>query len=147
MSDPLSITGGIVGVASLGIQVCQSLASYLRSVKGRRKEIADDLREVQALIGTFYSLNDILPKLDQTPSVNSAAIRQCLRDSTHGLQELQEQLLELRGPEISTDVKGKVVEAGRSLVYPLHEGKLTSLHRKLQGLLGNLRLAIGTVSL
>ncbi|KAK0714496.1 hypothetical protein B0H67DRAFT_663978 [Lasiosphaeris hirsuta] len=64
MADPLTITGGVVGITSLGIQVCQIFDSYLRSLQGRKQQIASDLREVQALISVFYSLNGLIPAIN-----------------------------------------------------------------------------------
>ncbi|KAK4032449.1 hypothetical protein C8A01DRAFT_20473 [Parachaetomium inaequale] len=147
MSDPLSVAGSAVGVVSLGIHVCQSLVSYLRSIQGRRQEIAIHLREAQSLISVFSSLNDVLPRLDQQRCADSPLIRQCLLDCRGQLVDLRLLLSELRSTPNPTDIKGKMKEAGRAVLYPFREGELTSIHRGLQSLLHNLSLAISTASL
>lgn len=47
MSDPLSVAGTAVGIASLGIQVCQGLIKYLQAVNDRNEEIKDAVRDVK----------------------------------------------------------------------------------------------------
>jgi len=147
MSDPLSVAGSAVGVVALGIQVCQGLVSYLRSVRGRRQEIANHLREAQSLISVFSSLNDVLPRLDQQQCADSPLIRQCLLDCQGQLVQLRLQICKLGGSPDPADIKGKMKEAGRAALYPFREGELTSIHRSLQSLLSNLTLAISTASL
>lgn len=143
MSDPLSIAGIAVRVTSLGIQVCHGVISYSRSMRGRKQEIAGGLKEVQRLLSTFYSLNDILPRIDQGHFANSHVVRNCLRDSEDKLQELQQLLIKLRGPLDSKNIGGKFAETGRSIAYPFREAELLSLHQTLQRLLDDLNLAIG----
>ncbi|RSM00023.1 hypothetical protein CEP52_009407 [Fusarium oligoseptatum] len=147
MSDPLSVAGTAVGITSLGIQVCQSLVWYLRSVNGRKAEIAEDLSEVQSLISIFYALNDILPKIHQTRCTEATTIRRCLQDSEGKLLELQQLLIKLRGPEQPTTNRDKMREAGRTLVYPFRADTLKSLRQSLRELLDNLNLAVDITSL
>ncbi|KAI0387470.1 hypothetical protein F5Y04DRAFT_286605 [Hypomontagnella monticulosa] len=143
MSDPLSVAGIAVRATSLGIQVCHGVISYSRSMRGRKQEIAGGLKEVQRLLSIFYSINDILPKIDQGTLNDSHAIRNCLRDSEEKLQELQQLLIKLRGPLDSHSIGGKFANTGRSIAYPFQEAKLISLHQTLQRLLDDLNLAIG----
>ncbi|KAJ4312055.1 hypothetical protein N0V84_010127 [Fusarium piperis] len=147
MSDPLSVAGTAIGIASLGIQVCQGLVWYIRSIHGRRTEIADDLNEVKALISIFYSLNAILPKLNQTRCTEATTIRRCLENSQGKLLELQQLLIELRGPQQPTTNREKMREAGRTFIYPFRADTLKSLRQSLRELLDNLNLAIGITSL
>lgn len=147
MSDPLSIAGTAVGITSLGIQVCQGLVGYLRSVRGRRAEIAEDLSEVQTLITIFYSLNYILPKIDQTRCAEATTIRRYLEECEGKLLELQQLLIKLRGPQQSTTNREKMREAGRTFIYPFRVDTLKSLRQSLRSLLDNLNLAIDIKSL
>ncbi|UPL02243.1 hypothetical protein LCI18_013177 [Fusarium solani-melongenae] len=147
MSDPLSVAGTAVGITSLGIQVCQGLVGYLRSAHGRRAEIAQDLGEIQTLISIFYSLNDILPKINQSRCTEATTIRRCLEDSEGKLLELQQLLVKLKEPQDSTSNRDKMREAGRTLVYPFRADTLKSLRQSLRELLDNLNLAIDITSL
>ncbi|KAF4432125.1 hypothetical protein F53441_13844 [Fusarium austroafricanum] len=147
MSDPLSIPGGVVGIISLGIQVCQGLVWYLQSFKGRDEEIQESLKEVQTLVSTFYSLKDVLTKIDKT-SCETTAIRRCLQDSEEKLREVHKFSLKLRGPQdAAKSTREKIDNARRAMVYPFREEKLKTLRLSLQDLLQNLSLAVGLTSL
>ncbi|KAJ4247488.1 hypothetical protein NW762_013165 [Fusarium torreyae] len=147
MSDPLSVAGTAVGIVSLGIHVCKSLVSYLQSLEGRNQEIKAGLAEVEAVVSIFYSLNGILPKIDES-SIDATTIRRCLRDSEVKLVDLQQFLIKLRGPQHAMpSTIAKIDEAGRSLIHPLRAGKLTSLRQSLQELLSNLNIAVNLVTL
>ncbi|RSL96192.1 hypothetical protein CDV31_013572 [Fusarium ambrosium] len=146
MSDPFSVAGTAVGITSLGIDVCKGLIHYLRSIRGQNKETAEDLSMVQTLLPVFYSLHDIL-SADQNSELTG--IRQCLQQSQDKLQELQQLLLELRGPLsfMGSKTTVKMAKVSRSLAYPFHEGKLLSLRQSLHALIGNLNLALSVSSL
>ncbi|KAF4963188.1 hypothetical protein FSARC_8766 [Fusarium sarcochroum] len=147
MSDPVSVAGTAVGVVSLGIQVCKSLVSYLRSLEGRDQEIKAGLAEVETIVSIFYSLNGILPKVNES-TLESTTIRRCLRDSEMKLLEFQQFLIKLRGPQsaLSSTIE-RMDDVRRLLIHPLRAGKLKSLHQSLQELLNNLNVATGLVSL
>ncbi|KAL2671428.1 hypothetical protein Neosp_014014 [[Neocosmospora] mangrovei] len=147
MSDPLSVAGTAVGITSLGIQVCQGLVGYLRSVHGRKAEIAEGLKEVQTLITIFYSLNEILPKIDQARCPKATTIRRCLEDSEGKLLELQQLLIKLTGPQHSATSNEKMRDMGRTFIYPFRADTLNSLRQSLRELLDNLNLAIDIKSL
>ncbi|KAH6876553.1 hypothetical protein B0T10DRAFT_552429 [Thelonectria olida] len=127
MSDPFSVAGTAVGIASLGIQVCQGFVSYLQSIEGRKQQITDGLREIQALIPILYSLNNLLSSIDRQRGTELFALQECLRDSEKKLLELQQLLITLRGPESSLTSKGKMKETARSLIYPFREESLIAL--------------------
>ncbi|KAG7290283.1 hypothetical protein NEMBOFW57_000282 [Staphylotrichum longicolle] len=147
MSDPLSVAGSAVGIVSLGIQVCQGIVSYLRSVQGRQQEIASHLRQVHSLIAVFNSLNDVLPRLAQQQGADHTVIQRCLLDCKDELVKLQLLVVKLNGPSNSSIIKGKMKDAGRALLYPFREGEMASIRRSLEVLLDNLSLAIDIASL
>jgi hypothetical protein len=147
MADPLSVAGTAVGIVSLGIQVCQGLVSYLRSVDGRKKEIAGYLGEVQNLISVFTSLNEVLPRLALQNASDHDTIRQCLGHCEDELDRLKLLVQKLRGPQAQADLKAKMKDVARAMVYPFREGELASVHQCLQSLLGHLKLAISIASL
>ncbi|KAF4985454.1 hypothetical protein FDECE_16549 [Fusarium decemcellulare] len=147
MSDPFSVVGTAVGITSLGIQVCQGLVYYLQTIQGGNQDIADYLRETQTLLSIFNSLNNILPKLDQSNPPGSSAIRTCLQDCQEKLQQLKQFLMKLRGPQQRVGPTQKIKEAARQAIYPFREGKVTSLRDSVRSLLNNLNLAIVITSL
>jgi hypothetical protein len=147
MADPLSVAGSVVGIISLGIQVCRGLVSYLRLIQGRQQEIASHLREVHSLASVFHVLNDALPSLARYRRGDAVVIGQCLLDCKEQLVDLQLLILKLRGPPNPSDVKRMMKQAGRAVLYPFREGELAAIHRSLQSLNQNLSLAINIASL
>ncbi|CZS86058.1 unnamed protein product [Fusarium graminearum] len=67
MSDPLSVAGTAVGIASLGIQVCQGLIKYLQAVNDRNEEIKDAVRDVKQVLSLLDNLNNTLPNVSEWP--------------------------------------------------------------------------------
>lgn len=144
MLDPLSTAGSVAGIISLGIQVCDGLVSYLRSVRGRKKDIADALREAETLVPIFYSLHGLLSRLP--PEISVTSIQKCLKDSEEQLLAMQKWLIDLRGSSDTTSLKGKVEEVGRSVVYPFRQVKLDALRQTLRQLLDGLRMSVGVAA-
>ena len=58
--DPLSITAGIAGLASLAIQVVPALHDYVATAKGAERDIGWYADEVDALVEVCLSLVDFL---------------------------------------------------------------------------------------
>lgn len=88
-----------------------------------------------------------VPELGQRPGNDAALFGRCLRDNEEKLLELQQFLIELRGPRQATTSKAKMNEFRHSLVYPFREGKLESLRHSLRDLLHNLHSAVASSSL
>ncbi|KAI1457538.1 hypothetical protein F4805DRAFT_428169 [Annulohypoxylon moriforme] len=147
MADALSVTGAAVGIVSLGIQVCQGLISYYRSIEGRKQELTDGLREVQNLLVVFSSLNGILPQVNQRRPCDFNIIRECLEDSEKTLQELQLRLDNLKSSSTSSKIKNRMKETGRTALYHFVRDKLVSLRQTLHQLLHNLNLALTITSM
>lgn len=140
------LAGSIVGITSLGIQVCQGLVSYLQSIEGRHQSLEDGSREVQQLASIFCSLRRILPQLNHSQIQSAGYIRTCVAESEEKLLNFQQELLKIRGPHASSSTKSKMKETGRRLAYPFREGKLKSLHTSLKSLLENIQLALNVTS-
>lgn len=56
MADPLSISGSVVGIISLGLQVTQYLVSYYTAVKDQQVDILRTLRKLEDLQDLLQSL-------------------------------------------------------------------------------------------
>ncbi|CAG1974497.1 unnamed protein product [Fusarium graminearum] len=87
MSDPLSVAGTAVGIASLGIQVCQGLIKYLQAVNDRNEEIKDAVRDVKQVLSLLDNLNNTLPNVRFGNGTTS--IQTCIDNCNKKLAELQ----------------------------------------------------------
>jgi hypothetical protein len=145
MSDPLSVAGSVVGIVSLGIQLCQGAVSFARSIKGREKDLAEGIKEIQMLNSILVSLNTIAPAIDRA-KIDSADIRQCLLSTRTILRDFEQYLIKLRGPQHS-DSWRVPDKALRSIKYPFQESGILSLRQSVQRLLDTLKLALDAASL
>ncbi|KAL9636266.1 MAG: hypothetical protein Q9164_002929 [Protoblastenia rupestris] len=59
MADPLSIVGSVIGIASLGIQVTQSLIDFYKTYKNQKYDLASTLRNLEDLKNTLGELEKI----------------------------------------------------------------------------------------
>jgi chaperonin cofactor prefoldin len=97
MSDPFSVTGSAVGVASLGLTICQGFLLYY----GPYKSFHDDVDEV---VSRIQSLNDLLALLqkvvtesdatDTSPATQSGDLvtQKNIKSCHQGLNRLQKML-------------------------------------------------------
>jgi hypothetical protein len=145
MSDLLSVAGSVVGIVSLGIQLCQGAVSFARSIKGREKDLAEGIKEIQMLNSILVSLNTIALAIDRA-KIDSADIRQCLLSTRTILRDFELYLIKLRGPQYS-DGWRVPDKALRSIKYPFHESGILSLRQSAQRLLDTLKLALDAASL
>ena len=60
MTDPLSVTAGIAGLFSIGIQVTESLVKFYNSYKSQDIDVARVTTKLESLSDIFRSLNAIL---------------------------------------------------------------------------------------
>lgn len=74
MGDPLSIPAGVVGMISLGIQICQGLHTYCSAVKERTRDLENVSAQIKSLESVFRALAEIIPRIESLPRGNAAAI-------------------------------------------------------------------------
>lgn len=60
MTDPLSITAGVAGLISLGIQVTASLVKFYAAYKGQDIDVARTTEKFESLWDTFRFLHVVL---------------------------------------------------------------------------------------
>jgi ankyrin repeat domain-containing protein 50 len=62
MTDPLSITAGVAGLISLGVQVTESLIKFYTLYKNRDADVNRTSEKLESLLGTFQFLFSVLQK-------------------------------------------------------------------------------------
>lgn len=145
MGDPLGVAGSAVGIVSLGLQLCQGLITYIQAFKGQKEEIEESIQEVQRVESLLTNLEKLLPEVDLRRCKQS--LQNNLVSCYKQLQKLQTFLEALDPPHQSTGASRTVLNTTRSLTYPFQQTKLNSFHQSLRTYLGDLKLAIETVSL
>jgi hypothetical protein len=86
MTDPFSVAGSAVGVASLGIRVCQGLISYYQDWKSQDDDIKAAVRSLEDLEQTLELLHSILNKSDHVSTAHAIQLGVKVAD---GIRELK----------------------------------------------------------
>ena len=84
----MEAAGTAVGIASLGIQVCQGLLSYYEAWRSYHQDICDACSKASELEKTFALLNDTLQAPDLEPE-RRARVTECLTSCKAGLDRFQ----------------------------------------------------------
>lgn len=91
MSDPLSITAGIAGFISLGIQVTQTLVDYYSACKDQTNDVAKITQNVANLQSAFRTLETEVQKSQSRPDAE-----QLLQEVDKAIQKCHEVIEELQ---------------------------------------------------
>ncbi|KAH6619901.1 hypothetical protein C7974DRAFT_222932 [Boeremia exigua] len=136
--------GTAVGVASLGIQVCQGLLKYYGDWKGYDDDINEVYTGLKDLNQTFQLLKDKLLDLAGTPFVDRA--KECLKTCQDNVVQLdaRSKKLHIKTPD---GYKQKIQAGGLRLLYPFRNGTLSKLKNIVQGLMRQLGLAVQLILL
>ncbi len=87
MTDPLSITAGIIAVATLAYNSTKSLADFIDSLKDAPKLISDLKVDINATQGVIKSLKSLLENRDGSSLPNK--LRVCLSSAKVPLEDCQ----------------------------------------------------------
>lgn len=150
MADPLSITSGIAGILSLGIQVTQSLINFYIAYKDQDSDLAKMTRNLKDLQGIFRSLESAV----QSPSQSrDNAQKQLLQEVDEITKTCQEIIIELQAEctkfddksSSATGFKHRAKAAGRRVTYPFRKSTLQKLEEDIGELRENLSLALNVL--
>ena len=128
MIDPFSLATGIVGIASLAIQVAQIAKGYIDDVEAAPEEIRNLAHQLGALAEVLNQLGDLLRSgaIDGTnfgPKSSLCIVRQSC--------EKQLQVLYKRLNEKSTKSKNKIQSSLDRLKWPLEKKEAKEVTRRL----------------
>lgn len=132
MTDPFTIVGLAAGLASLGIQVCGGITTYLDGIKCQADDIASVKRQVQSLESVLQAVRTTLPRIDSSHQVSTTAVVECLRSFEAELETLGKFVSKLTADIVTpTKFKDKVKEQTKKLTYPFNRSKLNQLGARL----------------
>ena len=133
----------VIGIVSLGIQVCQGLLKYYGSWKDSRKDVA-------ALCSSVESLSSILDQLEQTLTGNhetKSTISDCIEACRSSIEQLDKKLSKVRSVADPGNFTAKIYGQGLRLLYPFRESTLVKLKEIVADIRSNLALAVDTTHL
>jgi len=141
MSDPLSVTAGVAGILSFGIQVCNGVTQYYEHWKSYDEDVKTTYEMIGQLSGTFNLVNRKVESslLKRRPAVSQVltSIKLC----ENGILALEKRLQKIKAtePNLGTTKRdvavGELKKQGKRLLYPFKQGTLG----KLKDVVGELR--------
>ncbi|KAK4183482.1 hypothetical protein QBC35DRAFT_98107 [Podospora australis] len=145
MADPLSTGAGVVGIVSLGIQVCHGLLQYYASWKDSSRNIKCMVSSLESLSLTLKQLGLMLSdtSLPQPAAQNAAFNVQSCKVALGELEEELERVKRYTPPhgDSKLDLLEKLHRHSRGLLYPFKEGTIRNLQDSLDHTIDNLSLA------
>ena len=148
MTDPLSITAGVAGLFSLGIQVAELFIKFYNSYRSQNTDVARMTTKLESLRDTFRSLDAALQKRVFRPDEQNL-IRN-IESSAHNCDELIKELEEeyKKFDEAATiGIKNAIKVASRRATYPLRQSTLQKLDETISEIRENLTTALGVLQL
>lgn len=142
----MEAAGSAVGIASLGIQVCQGLLSYYDSWKGYKPDIRraydsiDELCKTLALIKDFLDDKDLEEKRRQR-------VKECVNACNDRLEKLKEKLHKLQKYDKPEGLGQKAWSEIQRAWYPLRESTLVKLREIADDAQERLKLALQVLQL
>lgn len=145
MVDALSVTGGAVGVISLGLSICQGLLAYYGPFKTFHEQISDIESRITALEGIFKVLERVLnegitqfgPLTAQSTAVALGCIWSC-QDRLNRLQIILQKCTQTNGSNVCTGFTRQV----NRLLYPFRRETLMALIELLDWLQATLNTSL-----
>ena len=148
MVDPLSVSGGVIGVLSFGIQVTQVLVDYYSSYKHQDSNVGNAYERLDDLLSIFQTLQQTLAsrqfRLDEQDVIKTieSPILQCERL----LAELQAELQHFQ-QQPGHGVISAARTVGRRLIYPFRQSTLQKLDEDVGEIRANLTVALNVLQL
>jgi len=136
--------GTAIGIASLGIQVCEGLLKYYHGVKGYENDIQETYKEMKSLSKTFALLKTSLQAVASQTLATRA--QECLVECQDGIQQLDAKLSRLH-KEAPAGLRQKAQAGALRMIYPLQKKPLEELKTIAQNMTRHLNLAIQVITL
>jgi len=137
----MEAAGTAVGIASLGIQLCQGLLSYYEAWRSYHQDICDACNKASELEKTFALLNDTLQAPDLEPE-RRARVAECLASCKTGLDRFQKKNRKLLSVTQPTGTRERAAAAAKRSLYPFKVSTLAKLTEMVEDLVRHLAFAV-----
>ena len=142
----MDVASSAVGIASLGIQVCQGLLSYYNSWKAYKSDIATACQCVDDLRQTFELLEGTLHK-QELDSARVKRAEECLGSCTDALSDLEKTLQRIHTYASPSGLQEKLHSGFQRLIYPFRESTLVKIREIVSELREHVSLALQVLQL
>lgn len=126
------LLGTVVGVVSLGLQVCSGITKYLDGIKGHKDEIASASRLCQSLQGTVDQIQAMRNNIATASRGHDIAIEQAMMSANAELAVLRTFVDEVRvNEDPSKSIAEWIKDRTNRVTYPFRRGHLDRLESQL----------------
>ena len=142
----MEVASAVVGITSLGIQVCQGLVCYYDSLKDYNAGIAKAYDCIDDLCKTLKLLGEALVRqgLDQA---RSERVEQCLSSYSSSLKKLERKLHKLQTHSVPDGPREKAWTEMQRQYYPIRESTLAKLRETVNDLREHVSLSLQPLQL
>lgn len=142
----MDVAGTAVGIASLGIQICQGLLSYYDQWTSFSEDITATFRSIDDLSRTLILLRDSLKKGDLNVA-RATRVATCLQSCEDALAKLFKKAEKLRTKERPEGLEQRVRWEAQRLHYPFRASTLVKLQEIVAGIQTRLQVALQVLQL
>lgn len=131
MADPVSLISFVAGLASLGLQVCDGIRTYIDALKWRDEDIVSVRRQNDVLNQVLQVVKRSLSRLPEHQA-STAAVLACFQLCETELQTLQGLVTKLADCDTCKASLGeRIRDQNKRLSYAFDRPKLQQLERRL----------------
>ncbi|KAL9084611.1 MAG: hypothetical protein Q9165_007966 [Trypethelium subeluteriae] len=142
----MDVAGSAVGIASLGIQICQGLLSYYDIWKGYHSDISSTYESIDDLSRTLTLLEASLHN-DELDKEKKDRVKSCLRLCEKSLVKLSKKSQKLRNHEQPDGLRQSAWADLQRAWYPFRSSTLAKLREIVADVRGRLELAVQVLQL
>lgn len=143
MVDPLSLSGTVVGMISLGIQVTQTLFDFYTAAKNQYSDIAHTTQNLERLLGNLESLRHQADsrtfRADEQELLGN--IESSVRRCEECIRELENEADKFK-PKSTDGFQAIAIATTRRVAYPFRQSPLQKLDEDIDEIVGHLILAL-----
>ncbi|KAI0864842.1 hypothetical protein F4860DRAFT_510599 [Xylaria cubensis] len=148
MADTLSVTGVVLGVISLGLQVAGGLSDYLDAVRGRTEELNSVKQHAAEMKDLLLTIKDLFPQLENDWPAPTTLIKRHVKSCDTEINALYALLSELSQPApSSSSIRLKLAEQKKKLTYPFNRSHVSRLEKRLTKVNGALQMVLQVTEL
>jgi hypothetical protein len=141
----MEVAGTAVGIASLGIQVCQGLLDYYDSWKSYDSDISSTYNAISDLSKTLILLKTTLQQ--QTDEERVGRVKTCVKDCEDALLELEKKRNSLQKYGQPEGLRQKMRAGLQRTWYPFRKETLEALEASVTNVQERLKLALQVLQL
>lgn len=142
----MEAAGTAVGIASLGIQICQGLISYYNDWRSYHDDISAACDKVSSLERTFSLLKETLGQASLNAG-QTAQVRDSLLSCKDSIRGLEKRCAKLQASSQPTTFRERAATVTKRTLYPFKASTLAKVSEAVNDVLDQLALAVQTLHL